>query len=60
MEQAGEWFSKAAAKEHKYALYSLGMLYLQGKGVEQDEDVYKRQSTMCISWWSGKAWTWNG
>lgn len=39
MEQAGEWFSKAAAKEHKYALYSLGMLYLQGKGVEQDEET---------------------
>ncbi len=30
---------KAAAKEHKYALYSLGMLYLQGKGVEQDEET---------------------
>ena len=35
----GRWFSKAAAKEHKYALYSLGMLYLQGKGVEQDEET---------------------
>ena len=31
LEQAAEWFSKAAAKEHKYALYSLGMLYLQGE-----------------------------
>ena len=30
---------KAAVKEHKYALYSLGMLYLQGKGVEQDEET---------------------
>ena len=39
LEQAAEWFSKAAAKEHKYALYSLGMLYLQGKGVEQDEET---------------------
>ena len=27
----------AASIEHKYALYSLGMLYLHGKGVEQDE-----------------------
>lgn len=36
--EAAKWFGMASSKEHKYALYSLGMLYLHGKGVEQDEE----------------------
>lgn len=38
LSEAVKWFSLAAEQEHKFALYSLGMLYLYGKGVEQDEE----------------------
>lgn len=34
--EAAAWFSKAADQEYSSALYSLGMLTLHGKGVEQD------------------------
>lgn len=31
--KAAEWFQRASDKNHKYAQYSLAMLYRQGKGV---------------------------
>ena len=34
LSEAAKWFSIASGKEHKYALYSLGMLPLHCKGVE--------------------------
>lgn len=37
MQEAAAWLSRAADQEHRYALYSLRMLYLYDKGVEQDE-----------------------
>ena len=35
--KAAEWFQRASDKNHKYAQYSLAMLYRQGKGVPQDD-----------------------
>ena len=37
LSEAAKWFSIASGNEHKYALYSLGMLSRHCKGVEQDE-----------------------
>jgi len=37
LQESARWFGMASDKNHKYALYSLGMFYLHGKGVEQDD-----------------------
>lgn len=47
-ESAAKWYGKAAEQGHPSALLSLGLLYEQGKGVEQDSlkalNLYRRSS----------------
>ena len=45
--EAANWYQKAADQNHKYAQYSLGVLYLHGKGFDfenEDHNVYLQKA----------------